>query len=441
MPPRMTRRPVSVIGQRGAALLLLLMLVSVGALAVFVSGLNRATVQLERDRITNEALAQAKAALIGRAVSDDNSPGSLPCPDTNNDGVSELLSGNSCPVYVGRLPWKTLRLPDLRDGKGERLWYALSANFRDDDSAVINSDTLGILTLTGSLSATQAIAVIFAPGAVLPGQARDAASENMAANYLEGTNATSFTEFVAGNATPAFNDRLMPILHSDLLPLIEKRIAREAKKCLDDYALISGGKYPWAANLNGLAIPEYSGDSNIGFGRFPQAPNVSTSATPQSCTNAQDELDNPPCSTPHGMHRPQCQAALAIVQACSGGANDPAMSATWPSDCANNFMNKYWENWKELIFYQVSPGYQPGSSASCPTCLTLNATGGYRAMIIVAGKKLSGQERAGYAGFSDVIANYLEEGNADGNYAFDSKLTTATFNDQVACVDGQITCK
>jgi hypothetical protein len=28
---------------------------------------------------------------------------------------------------MGRLPWKTLRLPDLRDGHGERLWYEHAA--------------------------------------------------------------------------------------------------------------------------------------------------------------------------------------------------------------------------------------------------------------------------------------------------------------------------
>jgi hypothetical protein len=31
---------------------------------------------------------------------------------------------------LGRLPWKTLGLPDLRDGDGERLWYAVSSATR-----------------------------------------------------------------------------------------------------------------------------------------------------------------------------------------------------------------------------------------------------------------------------------------------------------------------
>lgn len=236
MPARQKNRSSPASRQRGVVLMLLLLLVSVGALAVFVSGLNRATVQLERDRITSEALAQAKEALIGRAVADDNRPGSLPCPDliTNipgsnvpNDGIADLLVGNDCPSYIGRLPWRTLRLPDLRDGNGERLWYALSSDFRDDDSALINSDTPGTLTVTGSLSATQAIAILFAPGAALPGQARNIALQNAVANYLEGTNASSTTDFVAGNLTATFNDRLLVIGRDGFFERVERRVAGE----------------------------------------------------------------------------------------------------------------------------------------------------------------------------------------------------------------------
>lgn len=429
--------------QRGAVLMLLLLLVSVGALAVFVSGLNRATEQLERDRITAAALAQAKEALIGYAAKDANRPGELPCPDVDNDGQVTLsdYNGSDCKKLVGRLPWKSLGLTELRDGGGETLWYAVSDAFHANGTTPINSDTPGTLAVTGSISAIQVIAVVFAPGMTLAGQLRDSSNENKVENYLEAANSTSTTDFVAGDATAAFNDRLMPVLASNLFPLIENRIARDAKKCLDDYALISGGKYPWAAKLDGTATPDFAGDVNAGFGRFPQTPNTGTSAVPppapQQCADAQSVLNNPPCS--HSMAPQQCQAAQAIVQACS--SNDPVMSAAWTSDCVNMFVNQYWGDWKELILYQVSPGYQPGGSAICPTCLTLNGTGSYRAMIMVAGKKLTGQKRVGDAGFTDDLTNYLEDGNSDGNYDFELKWPTATFNDKTICLDGQITCK
>lgn len=179
--------------QCGAVLMLLLMLVAVGALAVFVSGLNRATVQLERDRITNEALAQAKEALIGRAASDENRPGSLPCPDlvTNipgsnipNDGIADLLAGTDCPSYIGRLPWRTLKLPDLRDGDGERLWYELSPGFRDS----IASEPLNDVATIGTLDGGGVAAKIYAPRVVLAGQSRAGAAVNISSNYLEGQN-------------------------------------------------------------------------------------------------------------------------------------------------------------------------------------------------------------------------------------------------------------
>src|ERR1700675_860066 len=125
------RRRRIVARQKGFALMLLLLLVGAGVGAALFSFLSSSRLGLERDQKTTAALAQAKDALIGRAASDNNRPGSLPCPDTNNDGSAELFVGNNCPSYIGRLPWRTLGLPDLRDSSGERLWYALSSTLRD----------------------------------------------------------------------------------------------------------------------------------------------------------------------------------------------------------------------------------------------------------------------------------------------------------------------
>jgi hypothetical protein len=43
---------------------------------------------------------------------------------------------------------------DVRDASNERLWYAVSQNFANPDLDVINSDTLGTITIhdqTGSV--------------------------------------------------------------------------------------------------------------------------------------------------------------------------------------------------------------------------------------------------------------------------------------------------
>ena len=232
--------------QHGALLILLVIALGVLAAAVFVGMLSSSDIQNQRDKTTAAALAEAKTALIGRAVRDDNRPGSLPCPDTNNDGSAELFTGTQCPSYIGRLPWRTLGLPDLRDGYGERLWYVLSNNLRDDASAQpINSDTSLTIQVYASDKVTpltsagnEAAAVIFSAGPVLNGQTRDTANENIATNYLEktGTSPSDFNNAIAtgpsiqgpvkdsaGNIV--VNDKLLIITRRDLFSMVERRIA------------------------------------------------------------------------------------------------------------------------------------------------------------------------------------------------------------------------
>ncbi|NNM81967.1 MAG: hypothetical protein HKL98_05115, partial [Burkholderiales bacterium] len=128
---------------------------------------------------TSLVLSEARDALIGYAVSDATRPGELPCPDMNDDGVIQIATdyvGSNCKSYVGRLPWKTLNLPDLRDAAGERLWYAISPAYHANGSAILDSDTSGALTVYASdgltLFSSNAVAVIFSPGAALNWQTR-----------------------------------------------------------------------------------------------------------------------------------------------------------------------------------------------------------------------------------------------------------------------------
>ncbi|TAN83711.1 MAG: hypothetical protein EPN14_02990, partial [Gallionella sp.] len=244
--------------QRGTALMLMLVIMVIGIAAVLVGSLSASALKSARQEITAAALAQAKEALVGRAVQDINHPGSLPCPDTDDDGSAELMSGNDCPSYTGRLPWRTLKLPDLRDGDGERLWYVLSANFRDGNSALtINSDTQGQLSIAGNVSLGNIAAIVFAPGAPLAAQVRGTADANTLSNYLEGDNANGDNVHAAHMASDIFNDSLLGIGADQIFQIVEKRIAREAKACLDNYAAASGGKYPWAAPVTDTAA--YSG--------------------------------------------------------------------------------------------------------------------------------------------------------------------------------------
>lgn len=244
--------------ERGQALLIFLVLAAIAAAAILYGSIRPAAGSIARDTTTTTALAQAKDALLGRAVGDANRPGSLPCPDTNNDGSAELFAGSGCPSYIGRLPWRTLGLPDPRDQAGERLWYALFPVFRDNTAGgLLDVDTKGGLTVyldsTGSVMTTEAVAVIIAPGASVPGQVRNTAGENNPANYLDATagvnNALATGPFISAQVSPVFNDRLLFISTADLMPLVEKRVAREMLALLNEYRAKSAcGCYPWAAN-------------------------------------------------------------------------------------------------------------------------------------------------------------------------------------------------
>lgn len=230
----------SAVNQHGVALILLLLLVSVGALTVFVSGLSQTTQQLERNRATSEVLARAKESLIGRALTDDNRPGSLPCPDTNDDGVAESTCATQ---FIGRFPWKTLKTGDLRDSAGERLWYELSANYRDQASSEpLNSNT------SGTLDGGGVAAKIYAPGPVTATQDRSPANVNVLSNYIEGV-----------------NDSVLQISDRDIFLGVRKRIAGEIQAILaQPYSdTMPVPAMPLRFNLNGWdTIVTYIKDSD-----------------------------------------------------------------------------------------------------------------------------------------------------------------------------------
>ena len=127
-PPRRPHGAILIL----AALIVLLAMVAVFAAAARLDAAGRAT-------LTERALAQAREALIAyaadRPVNSLVGPGYLPCPDLDGDGWAEStcgsLGGDSGQERrLGRLPWKTLGLPRLRDADGEPLWYAVSSKYK-----------------------------------------------------------------------------------------------------------------------------------------------------------------------------------------------------------------------------------------------------------------------------------------------------------------------
>jgi hypothetical protein len=241
--------------QRGQAALLVVMLIGIVTALLVYGMVDTNSIAIKRAKDTEAALAQARQALIGRAWADANRPGSLPCPDTDNNGGAESPIPTDCPSYIGRLPWRTLGLPDLRDGDGERLWYAVNSEFARNPTCApncpLNTDSNGQFTITGPAAATNVIAIVFSAGSVVATQVRDAANQNNVANYLEGGNETGIatSTFVSGIATDTFNDRLLTITSAEVWPQIEKRAGSEILAKLQEYRLASAAGcacYPWA---------------------------------------------------------------------------------------------------------------------------------------------------------------------------------------------------
>lgn len=182
----------NVLQQSGVALLLIMLLVLLSSTSILLSRFNHTDSQLARHQFTAQSLARAKAALLGFAATYAEDPdhkgqpqGYLPCPDFNGDGSSpysastDTSCGQQGYSMIGRLPWRTLGLPPLRDGNGECLWYAVSGSYKDRPKQILTSDDDGLFivedsnaTLAGTTNTNRAIAIIFAAGAPITGQDR-----------------------------------------------------------------------------------------------------------------------------------------------------------------------------------------------------------------------------------------------------------------------------
>ena len=468
--------------QQGQALFALLLLLTIGAGAAFFTLVKPANSAIERDKITAAALAQAKAALIGYATSvtlnpicsmpNCPRPGDLPCPDTNDNGSEGTSCGNTAgttgqATRIGRLPWKTLGLPDLRDGDGERLWYAVSVNFKYNsrsscgapgDAGCLNSDSRGTITVRNSagtviheganpdaFTPSGVIAVIFSPGAALRRQGAGTSQDRSCTggsctaagvcnsspttltpkcnpiNYLDILTGTEDNaDFVDGSNTNGFingvirdannniivNDRLITITYNDLMPVLQRRVAKEVLNCLGAYASANNGRYPWAVPVTDLT---YRDAPNVRFGRIPD-------------DNRLNETAN----------------------------TAPAMMDRWPSDGTecNLILSASWNNWKELVFYGVADAYKPvsGLPAGGPcdgtsVCLRINppsATYDKRVIVAVAGKRLSAsaypagldQPRTSPADKQNAL-NYLEGQNYTANptNTYEQQPISASFSD------------
>jgi len=270
--------------QRGAALLLLLVVLVLGASWFLVSRLDAiagAFTAIDRNR-NAVVLSRARQTLIGyvantAAEGNESNPGRFPCPEAAGNVGNPASEGTAAPnctlPAVGRLPWRTLGIDKLRDSANEPLWYVVSAGWALSNSTspplttYINSDcgsaggtqacTTGQLTVDVS---AKAVALIIAPGAAMNvaasagctarNQARSAPSPTIdARDYIECFN-TGTSTFATIGPTTSFNDQVVRITVADVMPAIEAAIASRVER---EIAPLLRGVYAtssWGANVS-----------------------------------------------------------------------------------------------------------------------------------------------------------------------------------------------
>ncbi|MFK7730164.1 MAG: hypothetical protein AB8B48_00960 [Pseudomonadales bacterium] len=276
--------------------------------------------------------------------------------------------------------------------------------------------------IVGTSAADRAIAVVFDPGPVLtidgptPASAdylqdRLAASTktvcgavntsnkiNLAINYLDRLNGISNADgtkqgaggsypgasalptdgvsvFVTASKQqvdngPSYNDQLIWIDRQKFDAVFERMnewTVNKVQSCVARYGdlnVVGTRRYPWAANLDSTADPEYDEQSGQRFGRIPSS-----------------------LSSPGGTSWPP----------------DPDTSTG-----TNCFNWSWWPAWQEEIFYAVHDQHTDPVGAGS-TVLELDGSAS-EFVVLLANEELSGQSRAGYTN-KGRVQNYLEGQN------------------------------
>ncbi len=213
-------------GQRGAALMVTLVIMVIGAAAFLVSSLSRSALRIEQNLNSSQILAQAKEEVMGKIMSATGGqiPGNLFRPDAfastespyNYDGAADsgcfdaskpgstpipglpLISSGINMRCLGRLPWKdygmSISSPSENDPPGTMPWYAVSANLVDPANVIFNSDLLNaspvhpwltVRDMNGNVLSNRVAIVVIAPGPVLPGQSRPTSPLGGPNQYLD----------------------------------------------------------------------------------------------------------------------------------------------------------------------------------------------------------------------------------------------------------------
>jgi len=176
--------------QSGVALLALLTLIALTGMYQLLRQLNSVSHSVAREERAARALAEARDALLGEAISAPKvvDAGYLLLPDAGvsfggpKEGYASGTPLGAARDYslAGKMPWRSLKIPPPRDRSSECLWYVLSGRFRNDvRTPVFNWDTSGqlkVFDVAGNLVVDNVAVLIIAPGPALGGQDRTRAT-------------------------------------------------------------------------------------------------------------------------------------------------------------------------------------------------------------------------------------------------------------------------
>ncbi len=429
--------------QQGLILALAAVMAGLALLALAALDISWRMAGALREQASDRVLLQAREALVAyasdRSISRELGPGYLPCPDLDDDGWAESTCGSLTgdvgqAQRIGRLPWKTLGLPDLRDGDGERLWYAVSTKYkgllncqasvacvdmspdaalgtitvRDASGALVHDGTLADPLRAGEGGAA---AVIIAPGAPLrratdgiqqargcaPGDC-DAAGRCVAEppqraarcdprNYLDAR--------ILGDGRPEdnaeFHDRTEPASRSgNGNGFVAGPMRADSQVQVND-RVVAIGYHDIAPRVMGRVAAEvayclvqYAARPENG-GRFPWAA-MACGGSPRDAAGAGfGRIATPP---------------FDATRADSAGR----MLADWSAGCNIAPAGGWWRAWRQHIFVAVAPAFQPaatnaGSCAGPGACLTVEnsmgeaVSGARRFAVLVGGPPI---HRPGY---------------------------------------------
>jgi len=458
--------------QRGAALLVIMLGVILATATVLVVTVNVDAIQARRQATSLDALGEARDALLDYALvspqlTANGSPG-LPCPDIDGTGpfpegeAHTTACGASGETMIGRLPWRTLGVPALKDGSSECLWYVVSGSWKHAGAVtaeMINADTNGQLQLasvdsgallSGAAAEDRAVAAIIAAMPPLDRQNRPATAAGAqcsdpprASDYLEDDAASGSSNAallgspdmidvlgLAAGANDLHNDKVVLISRGDIARRIYARPGFEtemrdlglaAAACIADYA---------AKNPGGVTDRRMPWPAPVSLGDYRQDAAYDDTAGTLLAGRLADVVDDSSALTANPVARALSNCDSVAVPA-------------WTSA-----MQIRWRHWKDHFFYAVADSFAPTAAVPsiCSDCLSVNGAGSYAAILLFGNRRLPGSVQVRNAPPLDtdtraIPSNYLEAANAANvpgtgtllDYA--SQPASSSFNDLLFCID------